>query len=56
MWGGARENAGRKKGDEETKIISFRVPEKYAAKLKALIKALIEKFIEDETSNKRRRS
>lgn len=45
MWGGARENAGRKKTEEETKVISFRVPARYANEIRALVKAAIDKFL-----------
>lgn len=42
-WGGARENAGRPKG-EPTVVITFRVKEKYADKIRAAVKLLISKI------------
>lgn len=42
--GGKRPGAGRKKA-METEVIAFRVPSKYAAKLRVLIKKLIDRVV-----------
>lgn len=52
--GGAREGAGRPSHGIETKIISFRVPAKHAAKLKALMLDLIKKYLNEIPAKRRR--
>lgn len=45
--GGARQNAGRKPKEEKTRIISFRVPESKADKIRDNINKLIKKSLRD---------